>query len=94
MNPLEKGWEELEIEKGLKKFVSEELGLKNMMPVQNVVIPLFIQNYDVAVESCTGSGKTLSFLIPLIEKSIRKWKEKNSLGFFGMIITPTRELAL
>jgi len=35
------------------------------MPVQKAAIPLFIKNYDVAVEAQTGSGKTLAFLIPL-----------------------------
>lgn len=41
-------------------------GFKHPMPVQEIVIPLILKNYDVAVESCTGSGKTLSFLLPIL----------------------------
>lgn len=38
------------------------------MPVQQASIPLLLKNYDLAVEAQTGSGKTLSFLIPLLQK--------------------------
>lgn len=34
--------------------------------VQAAVIPLFLSNKDVCVKACTGSGKTLSFIIPLV----------------------------
>jgi ATP-dependent RNA helicase DDX55/SPB4 len=37
-------------------------------PVQNAVIPLFCTNKDVAVDAATGSGKTLSFIIPIAER--------------------------
>jgi superfamily II DNA/RNA helicase len=36
-----------------------------MMPVQKGTLPLFMKNYDVAVEAQTGSGKTLAFLLPM-----------------------------
>jgi ATP-dependent RNA helicase DDX55/SPB4 len=39
-----------------------------MFPVQEAAIPLLLKNYDLAVEAQTGSGKTLSFLIPLLQK--------------------------
>jgi ATP-dependent RNA helicase DDX10/DBP4 len=43
--------------------------------------------------SKTGSGKTLSYLIPVIENLYRnKWTEMDGLG--ALIICPTRELAL
>lgn len=38
-----------------------------MTPVQASTIPLFMNNKDVIVEAVTGSGKTLSFIIPIIE---------------------------
>ena len=37
-------------------------------PVQHAVIPLFCTNKDVAVDAATGSGKTLSFVVPIAEK--------------------------
>ena len=39
--------------------------------VQNTVIPLFLQNKDVCVKACTGSGKTLSFVVPLVERLLQ-----------------------
>jgi len=43
--------------------------------------------------SRTGSGKTLSYLIPLIENLyLKKWTTLDGLG--GLIILPTRELAI
>ncbi|KAJ7611606.1 DEAD-domain-containing protein [Roridomyces roridus] len=48
---------------------------------------------DVVVEAVTGSGKTLAFVIPILERLIRRERKlrKNDLG--ALIISPTRELA-
>ncbi|RGB29357.1 P-loop containing nucleoside triphosphate hydrolase protein [Rhizophagus diaphanus] len=63
-----------------------------MTPVQASAIPLFMKNKDVVIEAVTGSGKTLSFVIPIIEKLTRKKRlTKNEIG--AIVITPTRELA-
>ena len=61
--------------------------------VQQKVIPSFLGRKDVIVQSQTGSGKTLSFLIPLFEiiQNERSTIEKNEV--YGLIISPTRELA-
>ncbi|KAG8922459.1 ATP-dependent rRNA helicase spb4 [Tulasnella sp. 417] len=52
-----------------------------------------MKNKDVIVEAVTGSGKTLAFVIPVIERLIRREKKfkKNEVG--ALIISPTRELA-
>ena len=57
--------------------------------VQEEVIPRLLCKEDVIVKSKTGSGKTASFAIPLIEKIDI---DNNSVQ--GLIIAPTRELAL
>jgi ATP-dependent RNA helicase DDX55/SPB4 len=64
-----------------------------MTPVQAAVIPLFLKNKDVCVQAVTGSGKTLSFLIPMVEMILRRTTllKKNQIG--GLVIAPTRELA-
>ena len=52
-----------------------------MFPVQEAAIPLLLKNYDLAVEAQTGSGKTLSFLIPLLQKYLSlndPWKYKGN----------------
>ncbi|KAI7858548.1 P-loop containing nucleoside triphosphate hydrolase protein [Circinella umbellata] len=64
-----------------------------MTPVQAGAIPLFMKNKDVVVEAVTGSGKTLAFVIPIIEKLLRREDplKRNQIG--AVVITPTRELA-
>jgi len=64
-----------------------------MTPVQAATIPLFMKNKDVVVEAVTGSGKTLSFLIPIVEILLRRETQlaKNQVG--ALVIEPTRELA-
>lgn len=70
------------------------LGYEHMTPVQAAVIPLFSGNKDVVVEAVTGSGKTVAFLIPVIERILRLDYKSISTGYMlGIVIAPTRELA-
>lgn len=66
------------------------MGHTQMTPVQASTIPLFMQNKDVVVEAVTGSGKTLAFVIPILEKLIRRETKlhKNEIG--ALVISPTR----
>lgn len=57
--------------------------------VQEEVIPSLLDKRDVIVKSKTGSGKTASFAIPIVEKVD---VDNNSVQ--GLIIAPTRELTL
>lgn len=90
-------WDELKpsLNQTLIDILTTKMGFDRMMPVQKTVVPLFIQNYDVAVESCTGSGKTLAFLVPMVHKFLESRKSKTGKsGVYGMVISPTRELAM
>ena len=78
---------ELSINENLLKAI-DELGYTTMMPIQERVIPLILENHDVIGQAETGTGKTAAFGIPLIEKS-----SSNNLGIEHLIISPTRELA-
>jgi hypothetical protein len=71
----------------------QSLGFVRMTPVQAATIPLFMTNKDVAVQAQTGSGKTLSFLIPIIEILLSRPEplERHQVG--AIVISPTRELA-
>ncbi|KAI9470954.1 MAG: P-loop containing nucleoside triphosphate hydrolase protein [Benjaminiella poitrasii] len=64
-----------------------------MTPVQAGAIPLFMKNKDVVVEAVTGSGKTLSFVIPILEKLLRREEPLKHHEIGAIVITPTRELA-
>ena len=61
-----------------------------MTPVQAATVPLFMKNKDVVVEAVTGSGKTLAFVIPILERLIRRETKlkRNEVG--ALIISPTR----
>ena len=61
--------------------------------IQSASIGLALQGRDVLGAAKTGSGKTLAFLIPLVEKLWRmQWSKLDGVG--GIVISPTRELAL
>lgn len=58
-------------------------------PVQAAAIPPALEGRDVLATAQTGTGKTLSFLIPLIERM-----PKNAKGASALVLLPTRELAM
>jgi ATP-dependent RNA helicase RhlE len=58
-------------------------------PVQAGAIPPAMEGRDVLATAQTGTGKTLSFLIPLIERM-----PKNAKGASALVLLPTRELAM
>ena len=65
----------------------EGLGFKNPTPIQSKAIPAGLSGQDILANAQTGSGKTIAFALPLIEKI------KNNTNSSGLILTPTRELA-
>ncbi|KAL4779869.1 P-loop containing nucleoside triphosphate hydrolase protein [Aspergillus varians] len=69
------------------------MGFTRMTPVQASSIPLFMAHKDVVVEAVTGSGKTLSFLVPVVEKLLRLDEPLKKHHVGAIIVSPTRELA-
>ncbi len=61
-------------------------------PVQSGAIPPGLEGRDVLATAQTGTGKTLSFLIPLIERMPQTRNETK--GCSALILLPTRELAM
>lgn len=59
-------------------------------PVQAQAIPPAMEGHDVLATAQTGTGKTLSFLIPIIE-TLQKTEGR---GAHALILLPTRELAM
>ncbi|MEO5926208.1 MAG: DEAD/DEAH box helicase [Bryobacteraceae bacterium] len=58
-------------------------------PVQAQSIPAQLEGRDVVVTAQTGTGKTLAFVLPLLEKLI----QNRTPGVNALILSPTRELA-
>ena len=59
-------------------------------PVQAEAIPQALEGKDVLATAQTGTGKTLAFLIPLIERLLKQEKP----GLAALVLVPTRELAM
>src|SRR5208282_1161001 len=59
-------------------------------PVQAAAIPPLLEGKDVVATAQTGTGKTLAFLIPVIERLLRQDKT----GIAALALVPTRELAM
>ena len=66
--------------------ILERLGFKVPTPIQEKSIPLAIEGKDLIGIAQTGTGKTLAFGIPMIQRALS--------GKRGLIVLPTRELAL
>ncbi|KAI1821042.1 P-loop containing nucleoside triphosphate hydrolase protein [Xylaria intraflava] len=84
---------ELNLSEKTLRAIQEEMKFETMTPIQRRAIPPLLAGRDVLGAAKTGSGKTLSFLIPAIEMlhSLR-FKPRNGTGV--LVVSPTRELAL
>lgn len=77
----------LEIDEKVKMAI-EKIGFNEMTSIQEQSIPLMMTGVDLIGKSQTGTGKTLAFAIPAIEKV--KSNIKN--GLTVLVLCPTREL--
>ncbi|KAF1939566.1 DEAD-domain-containing protein [Clathrospora elynae] len=65
-----------------------------MTDIQAKAIPLALQGHDILGAAKTGSGKTLSFIIPVLENLYRLQHIGSDAGLGALILSPTRELAI
>ena len=65
----------------------------NLTPIQRCTLPHSLGGRDILGASKTGSGKTLCFLIPILENLYRDGFIKDE-GLGALILLPTRELAI
>lgn len=65
------------------------MGFKRPTPVQARCIPAVLAGRDVLGCAETGSGKTAAFALPMLDRL-----SEDPYGVFGVILTPTRELAI
>ncbi|KAF8897556.1 DEAD-domain-containing protein [Infundibulicybe gibba] len=73
--------------------VIKSMGHEQMTPVQASTIPLFMRHKDVVVEAVTGSGKTLAFVLPILERLLRRQTRLHQHEIGALVVSPTRELA-
>ncbi|WIA42322.1 hypothetical protein OEZ86_008336 [Tetradesmus obliquus] len=85
-------FEELPLSKYTKAAL-KEAGYVNLTAIQRAALPHALAGGDILGAAKTGSGKTLCFLVPLVEKLYRQaWTRLDGLG--ALVLTPTRELAM
>lgn len=81
-------FKELELSEPILRAL-EQMGFEEATPIQKETIPYAMDGKDVIGQAQTGTGKTAAFGIPMLEKFDRKVRKVK-----GLIIAPTRELAI
>ncbi|MCD2441309.1 DEAD/DEAH box helicase [Agromyces sp. SYSU K20354] len=79
-----------------------DLGAEHPFPIQAATIPVVLEGRDVLGRGKTGSGKTIAFGAPTVERLMTLWAESGKAGGKrqmgrkprALILAPTRELAL
>ncbi len=81
-------YEDADIDERIIKAV-RELGFEVMTPIQAKAIPEMIKGRDIIGQAQTGTGKTASFGIPIIQNT-----DPDNGALQALILSPTRELAI
>lgn len=76
----------------------EELGYQTPTPIQEKAIPVILEGHNLIAAAQTGTGKTASFVLPLLElinnTSLDNTVKVRPKRIRALILTPTRELAV
>ncbi|MCF6093151.1 DEAD/DEAH box helicase [Microaerobacter geothermalis] len=80
-------FKELHLNSAILKGI-EEMGFEEPSPIQEACIPEILKSRDVIGQAQTGTGKTAAFGIPLLQMISKESYIQ------GIILTPTRELAI
>jgi len=63
-------------------------------PVQQQAIPVALKGRDLVAEAQTGTGKTASFALPMIQRLSKSHEEGEYRPIRGLVLVPTRELSV
>lgn len=72
----------------------KEQGFKSPTPIQSKAIPTIIEGQDVLGIAKTGSGKTASFALPILDSLISESQREKNRQPKVLVLVPTRELAV
>ncbi|KAB8274345.1 P-loop containing nucleoside triphosphate hydrolase protein [Aspergillus minisclerotigenes] len=86
------------------RTINKNMGIKTMTDVQSMTIQETLQGHDVLAQAKTGTGKTLAFLLPVVQNILkdptvkkrsyrRSGSGASSADIRAIVISPTRELA-
>ncbi len=85
-------FEEYNLSKHILKSLKNN-DYKKPTPIQNSVIPLVLNGSDIMAKAQTGSGKTASFVLPILNNWMENKVEKKR-RIKVLVLTPTRELTI
>ncbi|KAL1842881.1 hypothetical protein VTJ49DRAFT_3898 [Mycothermus thermophilus] len=92
----------LGVSDSLVRSITQGMGYENMTPIQAMTINAALAGKDVVAQAKTGTGKTLAFLTPVVQRILNRLQEENpnwrrrrpdARDVQAIIISPTRELA-
>ncbi|MDX1651374.1 MAG: DEAD/DEAH box helicase [Brumimicrobium sp.] len=86
-------FKELNLSSELLKAL-DETGYTTPTPIQAQAIPVVLEGKDVLGCAQTGTGKTAAFVIPMLEQIAGSKNPDSKRKVRGLIVTPTRELAI
>ncbi len=72
----------------IKKAIGD-MGFKKATPIQRLAIPEALKGIDITAQAQTGSGKTVAFAVPILEKIFIPDKSPQAI-----VLCPTRELCM
>ncbi len=81
-------FEKLGVSKSMNTILKKQ-GMATPTPIQEMSIPRIIEGRDVLAQAQTGTGKTIAFLVPMLQSF-----ERDSKHIQGLVLAPTRELAM
>jgi ATP-dependent RNA helicase DeaD len=74
----------------------EELGYTTPSPIQVEAITPLLEGHDLLGQAATGTGKTAAFMLPMLQRLAERRAEHGHRrhSVFGLVLAPTRELAM
>ncbi len=87
-----KQFHDLGLARSLLQAVSAE-GYQTPTPIQAAAIPAMLASKDILAIAQTGTGKTASFVLPLLDRLARHRRTIGPRSCGALILAPTRELA-
>lgn len=94
--------ETLGVHRNLLDAITQDMRYDTMTPVQSKAINPALKGTDIVAQAKTGTGKTLAFLLPLLQRMIEEdptlatrkaSRNARSDDIRGIVLSPTRELA-
>ncbi|KAF9304409.1 pre-mRNA processing RNA-helicase [Mortierella antarctica] len=91
--PIRK-WTQAGLPAGCIQVIKDKLNYTAPTSIQCQAIPAIMSGRDVIAVAKTGSGKTIAFILPMLRHIKDQRPLENMEGPIGIIMTPTRELAV